>query len=46
MSNVTSTYYLGGVASRTKLVSLEGDSPENDLIALDKFEKYVESHYK
>ena len=46
MSNVTSTYFLGGVASGTKLISLEGDSPENDLIALDEFEKYVASRIK
>ena len=39
---VTSTYYLGGVASRIKLLSIEGDNTSNDLIALKKFEKYVE----
>ena len=39
---VTSTYYLGGVASRIKLLSIEGDNTSNDLIALKKFEKYVD----
>ena len=39
---VNSTYYLGGVASRIKLLSIEGDNTSNDLIALKKFEKYVD----
>ena len=46
MKNVTSTYFLGGVASGTKLLFLEGDSPENDLIALEKYEEYVEKQIK
>lgn len=43
---LTSTYFLGGVGQGTKLISLEGDSPENDLIALDEFEKYVTTRIK
>ena len=46
MKTVTSTYFLGGVGQGTKLLFLEGDSPENDLIALEKYEEYVAEQIK
>ena len=47
MSKVISTYHIIRPANtgRKKFLTLEGDNPQNDAIALDKFEELVEKEF-
>ena len=47
MNKVISTYHIIRPAGtgRKKFLTLEGDNPQNDAIALDKFEELVEKEF-
>ena len=47
MSKVISTYHIINPAEtgRKKFLTLEGDNPQNDAIALDKFEELLEKEF-
>lgn len=46
MSNITSTYYIIQPGGRSKMLTLEGDNPQNDQAALEMFEQYVMGRLK